>query len=266
MNPTVKKIVVYPIKGLKGISCLSANALKEGFENDRRYMLIDQDNRFLSQRTCKEMVSFETELLDDRIVVNYQSDKINFLKEEFSNVKMLATIWDDEVEVNEVSENISNWFSNKLNRPVKLVCLNPTEKRIKNYSNREGSTEVSFADGYPYLIVGTASLDLLNEKLKQPIDMSRFRANIIIETKLPHEEDHWRKIKIGNAELEIIKPCTRCQVINIDQQKGTIFKEPLRTLSKYRNKNNKICFGANASCLTTGSITVGDKTILETNG
>ena len=120
-------------------------------------------------------------------------------------------------------------------------------------------TSVSFADGYPYLILGSASMHHLNDQLDTPLDINRFRANLIVETEIPHEEDNWKEISVNNQSLVMIKPCARCIMTTINQDTAEKGKEPLSTLSKYRGSNNKILFGMNAISITQGIIRVGDE-------
>lgn len=124
-------------------------------------------------------------------------------------------------------------------------------------SGREGEI-VSFADGYPLLLTGTASLDNLNSKLDTPIEIDRFRTNIHLKTIVPFEEENWQRIKISDVVFRVAKKCARCHVINIDQHSGKALKEPLRTLSTYRKEGNKVNFGMNLIPETHGIIHEGD--------
>jgi len=105
--------------------------------------------------------------------------------------------------------------------------------------------EVSFADGYPLLMISEESLSQLNEKLTHPIKMDRFRANLIVKGGHPHIEDEYHDIQVGKVRLKALKPCSRCSVITIDQATTQKTKEPLATLSEYRKVGNKVLFGQN---------------------
>src|SRR5690606_34216827 len=122
-------------------------------------------------------------------------------------------------------------------------------------------SDVSFADGYPYLFLGTASMDHLNVQLDIPLGIDRFRPNIFIETNVPHEEDHFTSFAIGSARFQHIKPCVRCIMTTINQSTTEKGKEPLRTLAKYRGVDNGVIFGTNVICSAVGKISVGDKII-----
>ncbi|HEY6142894.1 MAG TPA: MOSC domain-containing protein, partial [Flavobacterium sp.] len=117
---------------------------------------------------------------------------------------------------------------------------------------------VSLADGYPYLLIGSESLDHLNEKLKEKITIQRFRPNIVISSVVAHEEDAFDTFQIGNVKFQNAKPCGRCIMVNTNPKTGIVLKEPLKTLSTYRNIDNLVFFGTNILCLNEGIIAVGD--------
>ncbi len=266
----VESIHIYPVKGMPGLQVQSASLAPEGFEYDRRWMLVDENYVFISQRTLPELVSAKVKLNDGELSVEIDQTEIVVHYNKYSEQLLEVSVFDDKMKAHEVDPEISNTLSNVLNKKVRLVQVTEATNRVKDFSKYLSSeinefkalprsTAVSFADGYPYLIAGTASMDLLNEKLNIPLNIDRFRANIIIKTTSPHEEDDWKKIIVGDQELLGIKPCARCQVITIDQQNGMKGKEPLLTLSKYRTVNNKVLFGQNAISLTNGTIRVGDQ-------
>ncbi len=255
---SVEEIYIYPIKGLPGISVESSCLEKDGLRYDRKFMLVDENLSFISQRSHPILTQIEISFINANILLKHNDHLLDFEVGQKESNDLNCRIWEHQVDCLEVSSLVSEWFSLILNEKVKLVRMKTNLSRIKKYSNRSGSTPVSFADGYPVLLLGTASLDLLNKKLDLPIGSDRFRPNVVVKTDLPHEEDFWKRITFGECQLEIIKPCARCQVVNIDQQSGESFKEPLKTLSTYRKEGNKIFFGANASCIIEGEIKVGD--------
>jgi hypothetical protein len=118
---------------------------------------------------------------------------------------------------------------------------------------------VSFADAYPFLIIGQSSLDDLNERLDKPIPMNRFRTNFVFTGGKPYEEDNWKDFKVGTAEFKAVKPCARCVITTTDQTTAQRAVEPLKTLSEYRRINNKVMFGMNLICNKSGVISVKQK-------
>ena len=134
--------------------------------------------------------------------------------------------------------------------------------RYKKLIRGPEQVEVSLADGYPYLILGSESLDFLNSKLDQTIGYDRFRANIIVDTTEPHIEDSWTDVVIGKARFLIVKPCARCNVVTIDQHSGVKSTEPLKTLATYRRKEGKVYFGANAISRRDSHVHIGDEVVV----
>ncbi len=258
----VLSLGIYPIKGMQGVSVPSLTALERGFEHDRRYMLIREDGTFLSQRVHPELVQFFPRIEGDNIIVFYKGREHTIPLSESTGNTVEATIFDKPVSATEVNKFANRWFSSILAMEVRLVKMTKDDVRHKELIKGPEKVEVSFADGYPYLIVGSASLEKLNSKMDQPMPMHRFRPNIVIETTEPHVEDTWEKIKIGNVEFMVVKPCARCQVVTIDQYTGFSGPEPLKTLSSYRKKDNKVYFGANAISLQEGLVHIGDEVVV----
>ncbi|MBT8221272.1 MAG: MOSC domain-containing protein [Bacteroidia bacterium] len=263
--PKILSLVVYPIKGMRGIEINQAKLRPKGFQFDRRWMLVDQNGKFISQRSHPILTQFNIRFDSEQLLVSFGNELLKVEVEEMGNNQIPVSVFDDQMLASEAHPSYSNWFSQMLNESVQLVRHSSATERIKNfatYVNPEHTpqeTPVSFADGYPYLIVGTASMDLLNSRMSDPLPLDRFRANIIVETFEPHEEDHWQHINIGDQKLLVIKPCARCQVPNIDQKTGISGNEPNKTLATYRKRENKIYFGMNAISLTNGLLTIGQE-------
>ncbi|MFH6998443.1 MOSC domain-containing protein [Flavobacterium sp. FlaQc-57] len=257
----VKEIYIYPIKSLAGISCMNAKAEEMGFENDRRWMLIDAENQMLTQREHRIMSQFYPQISDGKLSVTFQDQKHEFSISEHLETALEVNVWDDKSEVVEVNQETSKWFSKHLGFECKLVKILQIGNRKHESSRLKETFNVSLADGYPYLLIGTESLDFLNEKLEDKITILRFRPNIVISSKNPHEEDDFHTFKIGEVQFKNIKPCGRCIMVNNDPQNGKLKKEPLKTLSKYRNVNNSVLFGTNIVSLNSGIISVGDKIV-----
>ncbi|PIF32745.1 hypothetical protein CLU81_3299 [Flavobacterium sp. 9] len=257
----VKEIYIYPIKSLAGISCKNALAEEMGFENDRRWMLIDADNQMITQREHRIMSQFYPQISDGKISITFQDQKHEFSIDEHLENSIKVNVWDDKSEVIEVNPATSKWFSERLGFECKLVKIIKSGDRKHESSRLKETFNVSLADGYPYLMIGSQSLDFLNEKLTDKITVLRFRPNIVISSQNPHEEDDFDTFKIGEVDFKNIKPCGRCIMVNNDPDNGKLKKEPLKTLSKYRVVNNSVLFGTNIVSLNSGIINVGDELV-----
>ena len=254
MGFKIKEIFIYPIKSFKGIQIKVATALLTGFEYDRRWMLIDFQNRFISQREFPVLSQFNTKLDKGFLTIIYNQEEVTFDTELMINNDISATVWDDTAIVNEVNENISDWLSERIGMKCKLVKIKDEFSRLHKSSKLDKSIPMSLADGYPYLVIGDKSLEFLNSKLAEPVEMNRFRPNIVIETEFPHQEDELDTLKFENVEFQNVKPCGRCIMINTNQDTSEVKKEPLKTLSTYRKFENSVHFGSNFICVKEGKL------------
>ena len=245
---TLKQIFIYPIKGLPGISCETAMAMPKGLRFDRRFMLVTATGDFISQRQFPILTQFSTSISEDLLMVKFsnQSKTIRIPLSPMFGRPMKVKVWDDVVWVFEPDEMVSNWFSDCLQMKCHLVFMPEKAERMVDPTYTRGEDTVSFADAFPYLLVNTKSLELLNSKLPSPISINRFRPNFIIEGIEAFEEDNWSEFLIGDKLFRAVKPCARCQVVTIDQRSGIGGAEPLKTLATFRTQKNKVLFGENS--------------------
>ncbi|RAI91914.1 MOSC domain-containing protein [Algoriphagus yeomjeoni] len=258
----IQDLYVYPIKSLAGIRLHEAKVEGRGFEFDRRWMLIDENGQFLSQRTFPQMALLKVEIGRDALKVFHQASPEDFIEipfEEDSQEILSVTVWDDDMDATLVNSRFDTWFSQVLGLSARLVKMpHATNRKVDpRYAINEES--VSFADGMPYLLIGQNSLENLNSRLDYPVLMDRFRPNIVFSGGEAFAEDSWKKIKIGKVDFQVVKPCARCVMITVEQNTGKKGAEPLKTLAGYRKVGNKIMFGQNMVALSTGVIKVGDE-------
>ena len=262
MNYIVKELYIYPIKSLVGIPVQSAKAEEMGFEYDRRWMLIDEKNQFITQRNHPNLSQFYPKIIEDKMIISHNDKRHEFSIHESLGEPIFSKVWDDESKVVEVNKATSKWFSEALGFSCKLVKITNNGDRKHSSTKLNQTLNVSLADGYPYLLIGSESLIFLNGKLEEKITIKRFRPNIVISTELPHEEDAFDTFQIGNVKFKNAKSCGRCVMVNNNPMTGIMNKEPLKTLSRYRKVDNSVLFGTNVKCLNEGIIAVGDVLIL----
>ena len=258
---TLSEINIYPVKSLAGISLQSSEVEERGLKYDRRWILADEKNTFFTQRDFPEMALIKVSIKNDGLQLQHKQKNIEPLTIpfEFDHCKKdNVVIWDDTVVGEFYNQSIDDWFSEILGIKCHLVKMSESTKRIVDESYAKNKT-VSFADAFPYLIIGQASLDDLNSRMKKPLSMNRFRTNFVFTGGQPFEEDGWRKFKIGNVKFEAVKTCARCVITTTDQQTAERAEEPLLTLSKFRKFGNKVTFGMNLICESKGQVSVGDK-------
>jgi len=265
MHPfIVSQLFIYPVKSLGGIEVSVAEVLPKGLALDRRWMLVDENNRFLTQRVIPEMALMKLAFNagEKQVSVHFKGESA-ILPSMANGQPFMAVVWNDVVEVTEPDVSISKWFSDRLGISCKLVAFPEENPRPvdPDFALSPGN-QTSLSDGYPILIIGQSSLDNLNTRLNTPVGFDRFRPNIVFTGGLPFEEDTWKRFSIGKVAMAGVKPCARCVMTTIDQQTGLAGKEPLATLSSFRKVGNKVLFGQNVIPLFKGMINIGDEIIL----
>jgi len=258
---TLSEINIYPIKSLGGISVQSSEVEERGLKHDRRWVLVDESNTFFTQRDFPGMALIKVSIDDNGLKLNHKTKTIEslFVPFDFKHMRSdKVVIWDDSVIGEFYNKQIDDWFSDVIGIKCHLVKMPESTKRVVDESYAKNKI-VSFADGYPLMIIGQSSLDDLNSRMEIPLPMNRFRTNFVFTGGKPFEEDNWEKFNIGNVLFEAVKPCARCVITTTDQDTAERFKEPLLTLSKFRNFNNKVMFGMNLICESIGLVSVGDK-------
>ncbi|MEM9673053.1 MAG: MOSC domain-containing protein [Cyclobacteriaceae bacterium] len=241
----LSEIYIYPIKSLGGIRLPEAQLTQRGLAYDRRWMLIDEHG-FLTQREIPRMALLEVSLQANFLVIHSPSESsplnIPLILPPDTATK-LVPIWDDTTTAQLVSEEADEWFSEALDHPCSLVYMPDFSERTKVGKISGKVQPVSFADSYPALLIGQASLDDLNTRLTEPVLMNRFRPNLVFSGGEAYEEDQWHEFSIGDARCWAEKPCARCSVVTINQETIVQGKEPLATLARYRKQDNKVLFG-----------------------
>ncbi|GIZ10348.1 MOSC domain-containing protein [Flavobacterium sp. UMI-01] len=261
----LSEIWIYPVKSLGGIALSHAKVTLRGLEYDRRWMLVDEKGTFITQREYPELALFQPSIANDSLVICHRDaikGSVRFsLSQKNNSPKIEVLVWEDTVKAVEVDTAISAWFSRILGFGVRLVFM-PEESHRKVDANYAVSSEdiTSFSDGFPFLIIGQASLDDLNARLENPISIQRFRPNFVFTGGSAYEEENWTEFTIDNHTFYGVKPCGRCVVTTVDFEKGIFSgKEPLFTLSKYKKVGKKVIFGQNAITPKEGILQLGDE-------
>lgn len=232
----ISGIFVYPIKSLGGIPLETALVERRGLQFDRRYLLVDEKNGFLTQREFPKMATIGVSLSETGLTATaagFESLSIPFETDGADRVSV--RIWKSVCDALVLGREINQWFGAVLETDCRLVFMPDDSERQINARFNQGDELVSFADGYPLLLIGEGSLEDLNGRLEEKLPMNRFRPNLVVEGSEPFAEDRWKNVRIGQTVFRLTKPCARCVITTIDQGLGeTAGKEPLRTLSQYR--------------------------------
>lgn len=279
----ISEINIYPIKSLKGIGVDSAVVEPRGLQYDRRWMLTDTGGKFLTQREFPRMATISVEVTSDELrVTSEKAGEIVIAFEPDTGERRQVTIWQSVCDGVVYDDEVNQWFSDVLSTPCQLVYMPDDTRRSVNKRFDLGHDIVSFADGYPLLVIGEASLEDLNQRvtlnnhsgaasetlaLQSPLAMNRFRPNIVVSGSDAYAEDNWSRIRVGNAVFRGTKPCERCVTTTVDQRTGEFAgKEPLRTLAKYRIAQDVMPERLDALGVTPNAVLFGQNLIAETPG
>ncbi|MCM0612252.1 MOSC domain-containing protein [Marinobacter sediminum] len=260
----VHSLWIYPVKSLAGIAVQGFELDDFGPSGDRRWMIIDDDRHFVTQRGNPELARIGTRFVGDRVEVDIPGEGRFTLRA--TGEALRVQVWRDWAEsfVGELAANEA--LSRYCGSRFRFVYMPDASFRRVDAARVQDMRRVSFADGFPLLVTNIASLNELNERLRSPVEMRRFRPNIVVDGARPWAEDHWQELTIGNARLSLVKPCSRCVMTTVDPDAGTkdASVQPLKTLAGYRRTEDGVIFGMNAIHESLGRIKVGDPVVIIT--
>lgn len=254
----VTELAIYPIKSTRKISLQQAVTVNTGFTHDRRWMLVDNDGRFITQRQHPRMVFITATPNESGLFLTAPGKPQLHVDTPESDLRSLVTVWKDDCLAIDSGDTSAQWFTDFIGVPCRLVYMDDEFKRQVDQRYAQPTDQTGFADGFPFLLTTEASLEELNGRLTDAVPMERFRPNIVINGLEAYAEDHWRRIRIGTVVFRVSKACTRCVMTTVDTDLGIKGKEPLRTLSSYRRGDKGVLFGMNLIHDTEGTISVGD--------
>ena len=266
--PSLSSIFIYPIKSLTGIQLNQSVITKTGLKYDRKWMLVDKQKQFLSQRSLPKMALIKTHITSQQLIVSAPNTPDLSLSLDAPEItdSLDVTVWHDQCAALPVSKAADQWFSDFLKISCQLVYQPTSSIRTVDQNHAQANDQTSFSDGFPFLIVSEASLAQLNQQMDLSLSIQRFRPNLVITDCTSYAEDSWRKISIGEIPFRLPKPCSRCSVPQIDPDTALSGKEPLRTLTRFRKWNNHVYFGQNALHDSEGNLRTGDTVIIHQTG
>jgi uncharacterized protein len=259
LDGRVTRLAVYPVKGLGGQLLEEAEVQERGFAWDRRWMLVGEDHRFLSQRELPKLAAIKAAVRGRELLLTHGNSQLTVpVNPPETAPKIQVTVWNDEVEA-VFLQGPGQWFSQILDYECELVFMPDATRRRVNPRFARPEDIVGFADGYPVLLIGEATMADLNARLSEPVPIDRFRPNLVVSGQEPFAEDQWGEFEVGSALLCGTKASARCSVPTIDQLTGQrTGPEPIRTLSSYRQFGHGVFFGQNLTVRRTGKISLGD--------
>ncbi len=251
----VSGIHVYPVKACRGVSVPRARVTDRGLQHDRRWMVVDAQGRFVSQRERSELALVSVAFAEGGYTLTAPGRRELYLPESLaSGERVEASVWSSEV-WGYTEPDAGQWFSELLEQECRVLFM-PEDSR-RTVSSR--SALLSFADGYPLLLISEASLEELNRRSSEPMSMARFRPNLVVSGGSPHFEDDLVRFRVGGVRFSAPKLCDRCVVTTIDPKTGQAGREPLRTLATYRRWDGKVWFGTNLIAENEGVLEIGQQ-------
>lgn len=259
-------LYIYPVKSLSGIAVTTAAVDDFGLVGDRRFLLVDDKSRFLTQRTLPRMALIGTELGHDSLILRNPHHGSAAVGLDEPGAPHTVQIWRDTVEAVDCGVEIAVWLSDFLRQPCRLVRLGGNHRRPVTKPAARPGDQYGFADAAPVLVISESTFADLNDRLiakgEEAVPMDRFRPNLVISGCPAWAEDTWTRLRIGEVTFRAADPCARCIVTTTDQQTGIRYAEPLRTLATYRrdpNNPTNINLGQNLIQETkSGTVHLGD--------
>lgn len=266
MAITLTGLHTYPVKSLRGLSPSSHPVTRLGLAHDRRWMLVDANGRFLTQREQHGLALVSTRISGDKLIVEAPERLPLELPLRGPNgAETVVKVWSDQVTALDAGDKAADWFSGYLGIAARLVYFPDDGSRQVDMGFARSGDETAFSDGFPFLLISEASLADLNARLTTPLPMRRFRPNLVVSGCGAFDEDRWRRIRIGEVEFRVVKPCSRCVITTLDPETAERGTEPLKTLATYRRRDKRIYFGQNLIHDGTGELRLGDGVeVLET--
>jgi uncharacterized protein YcbX len=258
-TPRLAALHVYPLKSAGGIALGEVRVDEAGLAHDRRWLIVDREGRFVTQRSHARMALLRTALTADALRVT--APGVRPLELPLAPARdgpsEVVPVWGLGRFARACGAEADAWASEWLGEPCRVIraAAPPAERALDD----RGRVRTGFADAYPALVISTASLADLNARLAEPLPMNRFRPNLVVEGVAAYAEDRWRRVRIGELTLLGRKICERCAITTTDQETGERGLEPLRTLATYRRTTGgEVAFGLNLGFEDAGTLRVGD--------
>ncbi|MGB1091108.1 MAG: MOSC domain-containing protein [Oceanobacter sp.] len=261
-SAVVNALYIYPIKSCKGVKVETVLMDSVGPVGDRRFMVVDDNGRFVTQRECPDMSAVEVGFQNGELAIGLNGQVQCLVPLEGEGERKLVSVWRDEVSAVDCGKEAAQWFSELLGKSCSLVRLDSDSNRQVDPVYSNGDAQVSFADGFPLLVVNQKSVDELSRRLGREVDVERFRPNVVVDADLPFEELNWmRLLQAGDSggALELVKPCERCVIPMRDLTTQKKEADMISLMKEICLHDSKIIFGQNALATSISSLKIGDQ-------
>lgn len=264
MNCTLSAIYIYPVKSCSPRRVPEAEVEARGLHHDRRWMVVDSDGRFITGRQFPGLTRLQARPTGGGLELAAAGLPGHFLPNPaIGGERLTVSVWRSVLEARSARPEDDAWISAFLDRPARWVHMDDEVRRPVATAAARPGDEVSFADGYPLLLLSEESVEDLNARLLAPVSTLRFRPNLVVRGIRAHEEDGWRLVRIGGVVFHVVGPCKRCVFTTVDPDSGAFDPdgEPLRTLLGYRRTASGVMFGMNLIARGRGRVGEGDEVV-----
>ena len=256
----ISELNIYPVKSTRQVSLKKSKVLPTGLAHDRKWLLIDQDKQMITARTYSELLQVQAGVERDELKITASLESFTFQAEK-EEKEVSFQFFNEQLRGKYFSKEADLWFSEYLGIPCRLIHQQEVFRPMLEKRGGRPGDQVNYGDEAPILLIGEGSLKDLNTRLEDPVTMGHFRPNIVVGGSKPYAEDHWKLIRIGDCEFEVVQACRRCVFTTIDPvtRKKNKRGEPLRTLAGYRKvADGGVAFGMHLVPRKLGEIRVGD--------
>lgn len=253
--PTLSAIYRYPVKSTHGLSLQASEVTPLGLPDDRAWMVTSAEGQMITGRDCPTLVKVVTEVDEHSLTLSAPGMPALSVERALFTHASPASVWKDDFAAWSGAQAADAWFSDYLGRAARLLYTGETRRRVRPFPD----IPLSFADGFPLLLIGESSRQQLSEWIGRDMEMARFRPNLVISGAEAFAEDGWKQIRIGNVVFQMAKPCGRCVFTTVDPRTAekSADQEPLRTIAKRRKGPEGAEFGQNVLAGNLGQIEVG---------
>lgn len=264
MSCTLSALYIYPVKSGSPSRVQDAAVEVRGLRHDRRWMVVDPGGKFITGRQVPRLTRLQARPVGNGLELAAPGQPGYFLPSPASDGERLTvSVWKSVVEAQAARPEDDAWISAFLERPARWVHMDEGAQRPVVSAQARPGDEVSFADGFPLLLLSEESVEALNTRLVTPVSILRFRPNLVVRGAFAHGEDDWRWVRIGGVVFEVVSPCKRCVFTTVDPAAGALDPtgEPLRTLLEYRRTSSGVMFGMNVIARGRGIVREGDEVV-----
>jgi uncharacterized protein YcbX len=254
----VDSLFIHPVKACRAVPVRSAELLSTGLRHDREFMIVDENGMFLTQRECPILARLAATAGDAALSLCGDDGRVVEVPYDIEGPAVEVEIWGDKVEATDCGAAAAGLLTTFAGTSARLVRMRDGFKREVDSDYAEGGDIVGFADGFPLLVTTAAAIAAARDAIGPEVDVRRFRPNIVVAGADAFAEDDWQTLEIGETIIDLVKPCARCRVLDVDPDTGRGGGTVLKGLARMRTRAHKVLFGQNAIPRKLGRVAVGD--------